>query len=237
MATEVVRRTVKACIGVEEADAMCKRITNGLIHQAASYLMLAELVLEMDESRAWQVYENDDGGQRYRDVWHCLEVKVLQPLSMSKPVVVAMRRAALAYIQVFRSLDFVEFQEKYPAIPWDAKMDRPVLSMRAMLKLAQLNDEPDLQRRAFEQTMQVTNGKLTEKAVAAQVTRLLPQFDDTEEDLQDAKLRQWVGLILASFESNLKAMEEESRMPKKIVARTKGVIKSLNTLYERIKAS
>ena len=238
MTTEVVvRRRVKACLDVEEADAMCKRITNGLIHHAASYLMLAELVLELDESRAWQVYENDDEGQRYRDVWHCLEEKVLQPLSMSKPVVVAMRRAALAYIQVFGNVDVVEFQEKYPSIPWDAKMDRPVLSMRAMLKLAQLNEEPLLQQRAFELAMEVSNGKLTEKGVAIQVSRLLPQFDETEEELNDEKLRKWVGLLLAAFESSLVAMEEEARMPKKIVTKTKSVIKSLNVLYERIKAT
>ena len=232
----VVRRSVTICLDVKEADAMCERITKGLIHQAATYLMLAELVLELDESLAWQVYEDHDGGQMFRDVWHCLEVKVLAPLSMSKPVVVAMRRAALAYIQVFRSLDVKEFQETYPNIPWDDRTNRPVLSMRAMLKLAQLNDEPELQERAFRLAMQATNGKLTEKAVALQVTRLLPQFDDTEEELTDAKLRKWVGMILTSFESSLKAMEEEAKMPKKIVTKTKSVIKALSKLYERIKA-
>ena len=232
----VVRRTVTACLGVKEADAMCERITNGLIHQAATYLMLAELVLELDESLAWQIYEDHDGGQMFRDVWHCLEVKVLAPLSMSKPVVVAMRRAALAYIQVFRSLDVKEFQETYPNIPWDDRTDRPVLSMRAMLKLAQLNDEPELQARAFRQALQASGGKLTEKSISLQVSRLLPQFDDAEEELQDAKLRQWLGRILASFESSLRAMEEEAKMPKKIVSKTKNLIKVMTKLYERIKA-
>ncbi len=234
MTTELVRRTVKVCLDVKEADAMCERITNGLIHQAATYLMLAELVLEMDESMGWQIYEDDEGNQMYRDVWHCLEVKVLQPLSISKPVVVAMRRAALAYAQLFHKLEAGKFQEEYPNIPWDERTNRPVLSMRAMLKLAQLNDEPALQERAFRLTMQATNGKLTEKAVSLQVARLLPQFDDTEEDLTDANLRTWVGRILTSFESSLKAMEEEAKMPKKIVTKTKGVINALRSLYERI---
>jgi len=42
-------------------------------------------------SEIWLIYEDDDGGQRYRDVWVCLQNRVLEPLSMSKPVVVAMR--------------------------------------------------------------------------------------------------------------------------------------------------
>ena len=147
-----------------------------------------------------------------------------------------MRRAALAYMQLFHQLEVGKFQELYPNIPWDKRTNRPVLSMRAMLKLAQLNDEPALQERAFRLTMQATNGKLTEKAVSFQVTRLLPQVDDTEEDRTDAKLRKWVGMILTSFESSLKAMEEEAKMPKKIVTKTKSVIKALSKLYERIKA-
>ena len=234
--SEITRRTVNACLDLESADLMCERIRKGLIHHAATYLLLAELVLELDESRGWQLYEDHEGHQMYRDVWHCLEVKVLVPLSISKPVVVAMRRAALAYMQLFHQLEVGKFQELYPNIPWDKRTNRPVLSMRAMLKLAQLNDEPALQERAFRLTMQATNGKLTEKAVSFQVTRLLPQFDDTEEELTDAKLRKWVGMILTSFESSLKAMEEEAKMPKKIVTKTKSVIKALSKLYERIKA-
>ena len=236
MTTEIVRRTVTSCLDIESADLMCDRIRNGLIHHAATYLMLAELVLEMDESGAWKMYEDHEGKRQYRDVWNCLEVKVLQPLSMSKPVVITMRRAALAFVQVFGQRDMAEIRTAWPKLPWDEKLDRPVLSMRAMLKLAQLNDEPEKQARAFRLAVQASDGKLTEKAVAIQVARLLPDSEDTEEEITDENLRQWVGRILASFESSLKAMEDESRMPKKIVTKTKGLIKAMNKLYERIKA-
>ena len=165
----------------------------------------------------------------FREGWSGLEVRVLAPVSLSKPGVVAMRRAALAYIQVFRSLDVKEFQETYPNIPWDDRTDRPVLSMRAMLKLAQLNDEPEKQERAFRLAMQASNGRLTEKAAAIQVARLLPSPDEvTEEEISDAKLRQWVGRIRTSCESNLTAMEEETKRPKRIVSKSKNVIKALS---------
>jgi len=237
MTTEVVVRRVKSCHSVEEADAICLRIKNGLVHHAASYLMLAELVLEMDESGAWKVYEDDDGGQRYRDVWVCLQNRVLEPLSMSKPVVVAMRRAALAYVQLFQGLEVGKFQEKYPNIPWDEKMNRPVLPMRAMLKLAKLNDVPLLQERAFDLAMRVSNGKLTEKGVAIQVSRLLPG-PDVEEDpeITDfAAMAKWLLRVIGSLESNIKAMDEEVPVPKKIVKKLKAVVKDLDDLYAKVK--
>lgn len=233
MTTEVVRRTVTACISVESAEDMCDRIRKGMVHHAATFAMLAEIILELDESGGWKLYEDDEGKQRYRDVWACLDDRVLRDLGSSKAVVKHYRRCAYAVAQLFGNLSSGVHAGTLPhSFPTDPQLKYPAMPEKAIRQLARLNDFPKDQRRAFDLAMQASNGRLTEKGVAIQVSRLLPS--EPEEELSGAELRKWVGRLLGSFESNLKAMQEEERMPKKIVTKTKNLIKVMNTLYERI---
>lgn len=238
--SEVVVRRVDLVTSVEEADKMLGQIEKGLRFHTATWLILAELILEFDETKGWEQYQDHEGKRMYRNVWRCLEAKVLKDLRIGKAGVMSMRRAGLAFIQVFKGITALELHDAYPKIPWDERSNHPVLSQRAMLKLSMLNDYPKEQLRAFELAMQATNGALTEDAVAFQVARLLPSAAEDTSEIVDQKLREWMGLMLTSVRANVDVFEDDPELAKKVPKKVRKALRKaadlIDTFYRRLKA-
>lgn len=52
--------------------------------------------------------------------------------------------------------------------------------------------------------------------------------------VQGPEMRKWTTRLLISFTANLNAMEQETRVPKKIVTQTRKLIKDLQAFYDSI---
>lgn len=220
----------------KEARATIKRLGRGMVMERAMESRLGAVMVEFDQRKGWETFEDDDGCTRYGSCSQCLRSELAGVMNVDPRTIRRLIAAGRAEQNLFGpAID----QDKPEVGAYDEKLKRPALPERTLRELARLNEEPQKQREAFERLMRMTNGNPTSK-IASQVVDAITGDDKRKREakkreiVHDANLKKRVMSLYAAQKSNLRLLMD-SGAPDWVVKPQERVIEILDEWLDLIK--
>ncbi len=214
-------------MNLDEARETLERIEKGLFMERAMDSKIGLVILDFDERGGWCRFQNDDGTQRYKNVFQCLRSELSSKLDVGARQVRRLVAAAVAERQLFgETLDS-------DAVLVEPTMKRPALPERTLRELARLNDWPDKQKKAWERVMEMADGNPIAK-VARQVVdtftgdyqRRRDEKKARNERTKDPDMKKITQLLLLQLDADLKLCEDKSA-PEYVLKKMQAAVKAL----------
>lgn len=209
---------------LKEAQETLKRIEKGLFMERAMDSKIGLVILDFDERGGWSRFQNDDGTQRYKNVFKCLGSELSSKLDVGARQVRRLVAAAVAERQLFgETLDSSVVTIDH----------RPALPERTLRELARLNDWPDKQRSAWDRLMEMTSGQPIAKVAHSVVDTFTGDYQKRRDEkkaresrTKDPDMKKITQLLLHTLDADLKLCEDKSA-PEYVLKKMQAAIKAL----------